>query len=105
MERHILLRRKAASRYLHEVHGVVRAPSTLAKLAVIGGGPVFRRLGRDPVYTTCSLDDWVASKLTGPMRCTSDTNGSRDKISNFSHQPGASLEASPREARQSRPRS
>jgi hypothetical protein len=73
MEPHRFLRRKAASKYLHEVHGVVRAPSTLAKYAVIGGGPVFQRLGRDPVYTPVNLDNWVASKLSGPMRSTSDT--------------------------------
>ena len=40
-----LLRRKAASDYLRETHGLERAPSTLAKLAVIGGGPTFRRAG------------------------------------------------------------
>src|SRR2546430_2396479 len=72
MDIHIKLRRKAASKYLHDVHGVVRAPSTLAKYAVIGGGPVFQRMGRDPVYTPVNLDDWVASKLSRPMRSTSD---------------------------------
>jgi hypothetical protein len=77
MELPKFLRRKAASTYLHEVHGVVRAPSTLAKYAVIGGGPVFQRVGRDPVYTPVSLDDWVATKLTGPMRSTSDSAPSR----------------------------
>lgn len=72
MEPHRLLRRKAASKYLQDVHGVMRAPSTLAKYAVIGGGPVFQRMGRDPVYTPVNLDEWVASKLSGPMRSTSD---------------------------------
>ena len=71
MESHRFLRRKAASKYLHEVHGVDRAPSTLAKDAVIGGGPVFQRLGRVPVYTPVNLDEWVASKLSGPMHSTS----------------------------------
>jgi nucleotidyltransferase/DNA polymerase involved in DNA repair len=60
-----LLRRKAASEYLHEAHGVERAPSTLAKLAVTGGGPAFRRVGRVPHYDPADLDAWVASKL-GP---------------------------------------
>ena len=72
MEPHRFLRRKAASKYLREVHGVDRAPSTLAKYAVLGGGPVFQRIGRDPVYTPVNLDEWVASKLSGPMRSTSD---------------------------------
>src|SRR5258705_9613580 len=72
MEPHRFLRRKAASKYLFDVHGVVRAPSTLAKDAVMGGGPVFHRMGRFPVYTPVGLDEYVASKLSGPMRSTSD---------------------------------
>jgi hypothetical protein len=67
-----LLRRKLASAYLWEVHGVERAPTTLAKLAVIGGGPVFRRIGRIPLYAPEDLDEWVASKLSAPMHSTSD---------------------------------
>jgi hypothetical protein len=67
-----LLRRKAASQYLHEAHGLERAPSTLAKLAVTGGGPVFRRIGRVPYYSPEHLDAWVASKLSGPMHSTSE---------------------------------
>src|SRR4051812_15016720 len=72
MEPQRKLRRKAASKYLFDEHGIVRAPSTLAKYAVIGGGPVFQRMGRDPVYTPANLDAWVASQLSRPMRSTSD---------------------------------
>jgi hypothetical protein len=72
MPTHRFLRRKAASDYLHETHGLDRAPGTLAKLAVIGGGPVFRRVGRVPLYSTDDLDEWVASKLSPPMRSTSE---------------------------------
>jgi hypothetical protein len=80
MEPHRKLRRKAASKYLFDEHGVVRAPSTLAKYAVIGGGPVFQRMGRDPVYTPANLDAWVASQLSGPMRSTSDIGHSKDAL-------------------------
>jgi hypothetical protein len=59
-----LLRRKAASDYLREIHGLERAPSTLAKLAVIGGGPVFRRAGRIPLYSPDDLDCWAESLLS-----------------------------------------
>lgn len=72
MEPHRFLRRKAASAYLQKTHGLDRAPSTLAKLAVIGGGPLFRRINRVPLYSTGDLDSWVASKLSRPMRSTSD---------------------------------
>ena len=67
-----LLRRRAASEYLLETHGLERAPSTLAKLAVIGGGPLFRRIGRVPLYAPEDLDRWVALKLSPPMRSTSE---------------------------------
>jgi hypothetical protein len=89
METRKLLRRKAASKYLVDVHGVVRAPSTLAKYAVMGGGPVFHRMGRDPVYTPVDLDEWVASKLSGPMRSTSDMT------SLASEAPGGHLQVDP----------
>jgi len=72
MRIHRFLRRKAASDYLRETHGLERAPSTLAKLAVIGGGPIFRRAGRIPLYTTDDLDNWAISLLSAPMRSTSD---------------------------------
>jgi hypothetical protein len=73
MEPHRFLRQKEASAYLQKTYGLDRAPSTLAKLAVIGGGPVFRRINRIPLYATNDLDDWVTSKLSGPMRSTSDS--------------------------------
>jgi hypothetical protein len=67
-----LLRRKAASDYLRETHGLERAPSTLAKLAVIGGGPIFRRAGRIPLYDPADLDSFAESLLSAPMRSTSE---------------------------------
>ena len=67
-----LLRRKAASEYLHEAHGIERAPSTMAKLAVTGGGPIFRRAGRVPLYAPRDLDAWVASKLSPLMHSTKE---------------------------------
>jgi hypothetical protein len=93
-----LLRRKAASQYLHEAHGLERAPSTLAKLAVIGGGPIFRRIGRVPLYTTDDLDKWVASKLSTPMRSTSDGASPKSEITHCSTQPAPGGEQQDRES-------
>jgi hypothetical protein len=87
-----LLRRKTASEYLLETHGLDRAPSTLAKLAVIGGGPIFRRIGRVPLYATDDLDKWVASKLSAPMRSTSDLASSKAEVTTCSTQPDPSAE-------------
>ena len=75
------LRRKAASDYLRENHGLERAPSTLAKLAVIGGGPAFRRAGRVPFYATTDLDNWVRSLLSAPMHSTSDVDFAASDLS------------------------
>jgi hypothetical protein len=64
--------RKAASAYLLSTWGLKRSPNYLAKLAVIGGGPPFRKANRDPLYTTDDLDAW-ASDLIGPrVRSTSE---------------------------------
>lgn len=43
--------------------------STLNKLRVFGGGPVFLKLGRRVVYDPADLDAWLASKR---RRSTSD---------------------------------
>jgi hypothetical protein len=65
-------RRAEATQYLTEHHGIRRAPSTLAKLACIGGGPEFQSVNRVPYYTPKALDEWATSLLTGPRRSTSD---------------------------------
>ncbi|MBR7618122.1 DNA-binding protein [Phenylobacterium sp. 20VBR1] len=43
--------------------------STLNKLRVFGGGPVFLKLGRRVVYDLADLDAWLATKR---RRSTSD---------------------------------
>jgi hypothetical protein len=48
------------------------AEKTLAKLAVIGGGPPFVRYGRIPLYDSDVLDSWVNSKLSRQVKSTSD---------------------------------
>ncbi len=66
------LRRKAASKYLDEKWGLPRAASTLAKLAVIGGGPIFRKAGRIPLYEPADLDKYAEDQLGRTMRSTAD---------------------------------
>jgi hypothetical protein len=76
-----LLRRKEAARYLEQTWGVIRAPSTLAKLAVVGGGPSFRRFNRVPYYDPQDLDTWVASVLSEPLRSTSEATSTKGSLS------------------------
>jgi hypothetical protein len=65
------LNRKEAADFLTKL-GYRTAPATLAKLASIGGGPIFESFGRKPLYTPSNLLAWVAAKSTGPRRSTSD---------------------------------
>jgi hypothetical protein len=65
-------RRQDVPGYLLERHGVAIKATTLAKLAVVGGGPIYELFGRVPFYRPEALDAWVASRLSGPRRSTSD---------------------------------
>jgi hypothetical protein len=66
------MRRKQASEYLFEEHGVSLSPATLAKLAVVGGGPPFMKDGPYPIYERPRLDTFATARL-GPLRTsTSD---------------------------------
>jgi hypothetical protein len=67
----VYLREKAAAEYLRARYGH-GAAKTLSKLRVIGGGPEFRKAGRLVVYTREALDKWAASKLSRPLRSTSE---------------------------------
>jgi hypothetical protein len=65
------LDRKEAAAFL-TARGYRTAPATLAKLACIGGGPVFESFGRRPLYREVDLLAWVQARSTGPRHSTSD---------------------------------
>jgi hypothetical protein len=67
-----LRRRSAAAEYIESQWGIPCSPKTLAKWAVIGGGPVFRKAGRTPLYPEDGLDDWARRKLGPRVRSTSE---------------------------------
>jgi len=66
------LRRKPAALYLNDSWGLPTAASTLAKMAVVGGGPAFHSAGRIPLYAIEELDRYAKAKLGKPRRSTSD---------------------------------
>jgi hypothetical protein len=66
-----LLRRAEAAEHIHEKWGYPCSPRTLAKYAVIGGGPPFRKAGRYPLYDARDLDAWFSNKLSEPVMSTS----------------------------------
>ena len=71
------LRRRAAAEYLRENRGIPCSEKTLAKLACIGGGPVYRLFGRIPLYSIADLDAYADSKLSKPVHSTSEYGDER----------------------------
>ena len=67
----VFLRRKDAAAYLRSKYGFC-STGTLAKYATVGGGPEYQYLGALPVYTQAALDSWALSKLSAPVRSTSE---------------------------------
>ena len=67
-----LLRRKEAAQFVQNTWGIPLSPRTLAKLVVVGGGPLYRKAGRFPLYEVEDLDAWAASKLGPKRRSSSD---------------------------------
>jgi hypothetical protein len=65
------LRRKQAAKHLQDRCGAY-TEKTLAKLACVGGGPPFRKLGPYPVYTPEDLDAWVESRMSPSVSNTSE---------------------------------
>jgi hypothetical protein len=57
---------------LQSKFGLRCAKQTLAKLAVIGGGPKYRLGGRTPLYAPADLNIWAESKISGPRLLTSE---------------------------------
>src|SRR5690242_10529230 len=66
------LKPREASDYLIEKYGIRRSFQTLAKLRVVGGGPLFRKAGRDVLYEQADLDRFAAQILTPAVRSTSE---------------------------------
>jgi hypothetical protein len=67
-----LLLRPEAAKYLISRWRIPCSVSTLAKLAVIGDGPEFRKSGRTPLYPQDALDAYAQAKLTRRVRSTSE---------------------------------
>jgi len=80
MSEQTYLRRDKAAAYLQERYGAYTI-DTLAKLACVGGGPKFRKLGPFPVYLPSDLDHWAQSRMSRTVSSSSEL-GARIKGSN-----------------------
>jgi hypothetical protein len=65
------LRRRDAAQYLLGKYGF-GAERTLAKGAVTGDTPEYRKAGRIVLYTREALDRWALSKISSPRASSSD---------------------------------
>lgn len=66
------LSRAEAAQYIRRRYGFPCSRQWLAKLAVLGGGPIFHKAGRNPIYAPIDLDDWAIARIGEPQRSTSD---------------------------------
>jgi hypothetical protein len=73
MDPETLLTRRPAADALSAAGYPIR-PATLASMATRGGGTPFRHFGRRPVYRWGDLLDWARSRLSAPMRSTSEAD-------------------------------
>ena len=65
------LRRRQAADYLQSKYGF-GALATLAKGAVTGDTPCYRKAGKMVLYTKAALDEWALKKIGPPQRSTSE---------------------------------
>ena len=68
------MRRAEAAKYVANRYGFPCSRQWLAKLAVIGGGPTFRKAGRYPIYEPGELDQWAQSRILGPRSARHPTS-------------------------------
>jgi hypothetical protein len=66
------LNRQRAAEYIEATWGLPCSPRTLAKLASVGGGPMFHKALGVAVYEPQSLDIWAQSKISSPLARASD---------------------------------
>lgn len=63
MDQEAQIRRAKAAEYLQQRLGAYTA-ETLAKLACVGGGPRFVKVGKFPLYRVSDLEEWIASRTS-----------------------------------------
>ncbi len=73
------LRRADAAAYVTTRYGFPCSRQWLAKLAVTGGGPTFRKAGRYPIYKPADLDAWAQARISRPLVSTSDVPSAVDR--------------------------
>ena len=73
------MRRREAADYLRSKYGF-GSSKTLAKAVVVGNGPEFRKCGRLVLYEPAALDEWAQSKISAPVRSSSEYTALADEV-------------------------
>lgn len=69
------LRRSEAAAYIRAKYLLPCADKYLAKLAVTGGGPKFRKASRWPIYEVADLEAWAEARISAKVGSTSELKG------------------------------
>jgi hypothetical protein len=64
--------RQEAAQYLRAAHGVRIGWQHLAKLALHGTGPRFRKDGRFAIYDRLELDAWANGRVSAPCKSNAE---------------------------------
>jgi len=67
-----LLRRAEAAKHVEHRWGVPCSKKSLAKWAVTGVGPAYRKAGKFPLYDIADLDAWAQAKIGPRIHSTSE---------------------------------
>jgi hypothetical protein len=71
-------RRADAARYLKEKYGV-GSVGALERMATLGGGPRFHKMGRCTLYAERDLDEWALSNLSRSYATTREAKAEGSK--------------------------
>jgi hypothetical protein len=85
------LRRSEAVTYVTQRYGFPCSRQWLAKLAVVGGGPTFRKAGRYPIYDPADLDLWAQQRIGPPQPSEIGDRGPLTNVCGCERQTGSHL--------------
>lgn len=58
--------------YIEGKFGVSCSKATLTRLACVGGGPSFRKIGKRVIYAPEDVDAWMMGRMSPPLAKASD---------------------------------
>jgi hypothetical protein len=72
-------RRKPAAKFIRDKYAQPVTDSLLAKLAIYGGGPPFRKIGGEAIYEEGDLDLWAKGRIGPKVHSTAELTVGRTK--------------------------